>query len=402
MYGFKKTPHLQAGTLNNATQGASQFSCDDFQRDQPQLEARDGKKKMTSPSDVLVPSSSIAAAQTSAFSPDQPTLDFSKAGYDPALNLSLPAILQTLASIQEEQKVLISEFADLKQHNQLLWQEAVNARQRADRQEEAIGKMIRFLGRFVKMNSREGRNVEQESGAQILNHDEESERGKEVVLHRQPQPDIAITPEFDVNTPTDLNFQPENHHDQFMTLFNEMTPNQVNALVTSYFPPQPYPSADPEQTVVHPSSITSPAATSVTPGSVPDTQVTPSHLLWTTTDDIEKDVDIAGSNIQDWVDDFAHGLQASAGATQADPLALGDSFLDPTAFTGPFSFDGVVEPFPGPSVAGHLDTSEYSTSTLGGLAYPSPKAQSAAVGSGIKRPVSAAGDESESKRARIG
>ncbi|KAI8384824.1 uncharacterized protein BYT42DRAFT_612494 [Radiomyces spectabilis] len=116
MYGFHKVPHLQQGVLqkDNASE-RWEFSNPNFQRNQPDLMLLVTRKKGRDP-------------------------DEKETG-----NLDLQHILDELQAIKKHQMNISSQLQTIQQDNTQLWQETMAARERHQRHQETIDKILRFL-----------------------------------------------------------------------------------------------------------------------------------------------------------------------------------------------------------------------------------------------------------------
>lgn len=116
MYDFHKVPHLQQGVLIAESEYEIwEFSNPHFQKFRPDLL-------------VLV---------TRKRNRDRDTVD--------PENISLSTIVQDLSTIKKYQSTIGTEIRDLHRDNEILWQETLNAREKYQRHQEAIEKILQFL-----------------------------------------------------------------------------------------------------------------------------------------------------------------------------------------------------------------------------------------------------------------
>ncbi|KAF9918972.1 stress-responsive transcription factor hsf1 [Lobosporangium transversale] len=117
MYGFHKVPHLQQGVLMPDSDSEQwEFSNPHFQRNQPDLLYLVSRKKA------------------------------SNANEDKdALTMDLGHILQEVTAIKRHQVAISTDLKNIERDHQALWQESVAARERHQRQQETIDKILRFL-----------------------------------------------------------------------------------------------------------------------------------------------------------------------------------------------------------------------------------------------------------------
>ncbi|RKP08046.1 hypothetical protein THASP1DRAFT_5540, partial [Thamnocephalis sphaerospora] len=113
MYGFHKVPHIQQGVLVADSDEAEQweFSNANFRRDQPDLLCLVQRKK----------------------------------GRDTTRAAGIHQILQELAAVKKHQLAISEELKDIQRENRELWSEAAVARDRHERQQDTIDKILRFL-----------------------------------------------------------------------------------------------------------------------------------------------------------------------------------------------------------------------------------------------------------------
>ncbi|KAF9109573.1 stress-responsive transcription factor hsf1 [Mortierella sp. AM989] len=117
MYGFHKVPHLQQGVLMPDVDSEQwEFSNPNFQRNQPDLLYLVARKK------------------ASGTNEDKD-----------ALTMDVGHILQEVAAIKRHQVAISTELKNIERDHQSLWQESVTARERHQRQQETIDKILRFL-----------------------------------------------------------------------------------------------------------------------------------------------------------------------------------------------------------------------------------------------------------------
>ncbi|KAG0315585.1 stress-responsive transcription factor hsf1 [Podila horticola] len=117
MYGFHKVPHLQQGVLMpDADSEQWEFSNPHFQKNQPDLLYLVSRKK----------------ASNGAEDKD-------------ALTMDLGHILSEVTAIKRHQVAISSDLKNIERDHQSLWQESMAARERHQRQQETIDKILRFL-----------------------------------------------------------------------------------------------------------------------------------------------------------------------------------------------------------------------------------------------------------------
>ncbi|KAK9765099.1 Heat shock transcription factor [Basidiobolus ranarum] len=116
MYGFHKIPHLQQGVLQ-ADEGAEhwEFSNPHFLKNQPDLLCLVSRKRGRE-------------------------ADEKEGG-----GLDLNNVMNEITAIRKHQFTISSDLKNLQRENQQLWQETLSSRERYNRQQETIDKILRFL-----------------------------------------------------------------------------------------------------------------------------------------------------------------------------------------------------------------------------------------------------------------
>jgi hypothetical protein len=116
MYGFHKVPHLQQGVLQSDSDTEWwEFSNPHFQRNHPDLLLLVTRKKGRDQEEKETP------------------------------GLDLNHILDEITAIKKHQMNISSELKNIQQDNQVLWQETMAAREKHQRHQETIDKILRFL-----------------------------------------------------------------------------------------------------------------------------------------------------------------------------------------------------------------------------------------------------------------
>ncbi|KAG0348217.1 stress-responsive transcription factor hsf1 [Podila humilis] len=117
MYGFHKIPHLQQGVLlPDAESEQWEFSNPHFQKNQPDLLCLVSRKKASNGNEDK-----------------------------DALTLDLNHILSEVTAIKKHQIAISSDLKNIERDHQSLWQESITARERHQRQQDTIDKILRFL-----------------------------------------------------------------------------------------------------------------------------------------------------------------------------------------------------------------------------------------------------------------
>ncbi|KAI8338077.1 hypothetical protein BC941DRAFT_494379 [Chlamydoabsidia padenii] len=121
MYGFHKVPHLQHGVLHSDSDSEQwEFSNPHFQRNQPDLLLLVTRKKGRENDE----SGTTTTTNT---------------------NIDLQRILEEIQVIKQHQMNISSQLKSIQDDNSILWQETISARERHQRHQETIDKILRFL-----------------------------------------------------------------------------------------------------------------------------------------------------------------------------------------------------------------------------------------------------------------
>jgi len=135
MYGFHKIPHLQQGVLkSDSTTEHWQFFHEHFRRgEEDRLVYIERKKQQAQPK-----SSTSAAEQQGQLA--LPATDSTQPS-----NLDIHSIVTGISAIRRHQTTISTELQELKQSNEALWRESMEARNRHTKQQDTINRIIRFL-----------------------------------------------------------------------------------------------------------------------------------------------------------------------------------------------------------------------------------------------------------------
>jgi len=171
MYGFHKIPHLQQGVLRSDT-GETEywnFAHENFRRDQPDLLCLIHRKKgniqqQPGVATILGPEEGILDVRDPN-TPQSTTVPISPHGImNPGPGsgqvLDVNSILQGIATIKKHQTTISEELQQLKQSNQLLWQESMAVRERLQKNEDTVQRIVKFLAGVFGNRRAEGAHSE--------------------------------------------------------------------------------------------------------------------------------------------------------------------------------------------------------------------------------------------------
>lgn len=151
MYGFHKIPHLQQGVLRSDSDTEFwNFAHSNFHRGQPDLLCLIQRKKQ-----VAQPGDEVASVDVrdpaAAGAAGAGAVGVPGAGPSTTATLSsgqildIHSIVNGIAAIKRHQTAISSELNELKQSNQLLWQDSMAARTKHQKQQDTINRIVKFL-----------------------------------------------------------------------------------------------------------------------------------------------------------------------------------------------------------------------------------------------------------------
>ncbi|KAF4576418.1 stress-responsive transcription factor hsf1 [Pleurotus pulmonarius] len=146
MYGFHKIPHLQQGVLRSDQEAEFwNFEHPNFHRGQPDLLCLIQRKKQAPQSNDLTNDSSDPNPQSTSSPPTNPDPSPATATLGNGQVLDIHSIINGIAAIKRHQTTISAELNQLKRSNQLLWQESLAARQRHQKHQDTINRILKFL-----------------------------------------------------------------------------------------------------------------------------------------------------------------------------------------------------------------------------------------------------------------
>ncbi|KAL5511603.1 CTA8 [Sanghuangporus vaninii] len=136
MYGFHKIPHLQQGVLKSESETEIwNFEHPNFRKGQPDLLCLITRKKQAQER----PSEDISLGEKDGTTPGL------VGGFNPGSLVDINSIINGIAAIKRHQATISADLNDLKASNQHLWQEALEARERHQKQQDTINRILKFL-----------------------------------------------------------------------------------------------------------------------------------------------------------------------------------------------------------------------------------------------------------------
>lgn len=154
MYGFHKIPHLQQGVLKSDTETEFwNFAHANFHRGQPDLLCLiQRKKQIQQRGDEDLQTTiafggtlPVAGTAVGATASGATTAQNGNATLSAGQILDIHSIANGITAIKRHQATISSELSELKRSNQLLWQDALAARGRQQKQQDTINRIVKFL-----------------------------------------------------------------------------------------------------------------------------------------------------------------------------------------------------------------------------------------------------------------
>ncbi|SJL01464.1 uncharacterized protein ARMOST_04786 [Armillaria ostoyae] len=140
-YGFHKVPNLQQGVMNASMDvEQSQYAHPYFQR---------GKEDQL----ILIrPTKQAKDRPTIGFEQGSSSVPSSGAGQQ----LDMHAVLNGITAIRKQQTAITQDLNELKRSDQLLWEEALQARNRHTKLQDTVNRIVKFLATLITQPSGSG------------------------------------------------------------------------------------------------------------------------------------------------------------------------------------------------------------------------------------------------------
>ncbi|KAF5344078.1 hypothetical protein D9758_008867 [Tetrapyrgos nigripes] len=288
MYGFHKIPHLQQGVLKSDSDAEhSQFAHPDFHRGQEDRLIFIERKKQTGSAReqgvIDFPSSSQPNPAQNSLPPNQA--------------LDIHSIVSGIAAIRRHQNSISAELNELKRSNQILWQESMEARNRYQKQQDTINRIVKFLagvfGHHTNSSPRDSKQGDSPShsvvpGARLMIEDTKRDSGPKVgivevrdednvspveVFSRETSPFVTVETPADTTVSRATSRPPSDAPSPLMSSFTVNTPGHDGT------PRQDYPTSPTETATSNNNSIISTQPRYSTSGMLNDSNLpfSPSH-----------------------------------------------------------------------------------------------------------------------------
>lgn len=150
MYGFHKIPHLQQGVLKSDTDTEFwNFAHANFHRGQPDLLCLIQRKKQApqqgDESAIELRDGNIGVGLVGGTTASGGIAAEGNTTTSNGQVLDIHSILSGINAIKRHQTTISAELNELKRSNQLLWQDALAARARHQKQQDTINRIVKFL-----------------------------------------------------------------------------------------------------------------------------------------------------------------------------------------------------------------------------------------------------------------
>lgn len=150
MYGFHKIPQLQQGVLKSDSDVEIwNFAHPHFRRGEPHLLNFIQRKRQAAQGaqgDIAIEGAATGAGVIGTIDFHDATAGANGAGTPAAGQvLDIQSIVNGISAIQRHQSTIQTELAELKQSNQLLWQDAMDVRTKYQKQQDTINRIVKFL-----------------------------------------------------------------------------------------------------------------------------------------------------------------------------------------------------------------------------------------------------------------
>ena len=149
MYGFHKIPQLQQGVLKSDSDVEIwNFAHPHFRRGEPHLLNFIQRKRQAvqgTQGEGVLEGVAPAAGVISTIDFHDPTNGPSGGVTTSGQVLDIQSIMNGISAIKRHQSSIQAELSDIKQTNQLLWQDAMDVRTKYQKQQDTINRIVKFL-----------------------------------------------------------------------------------------------------------------------------------------------------------------------------------------------------------------------------------------------------------------
>jgi heat shock transcription factor len=150
MYGFHKIPQLQQGVLKSDSDiEIWNFAHPHFRRGEPHLLGFIQRKRQAAQNaqgDGIVEGVAAGAGAVGTIDFHDATTNSTTTGASTSGQLlDIQSIVNGISAIKRHQSSIQAELAEIKQSNQLLWQDAMDVRAKYQKQQDTINRILKFL-----------------------------------------------------------------------------------------------------------------------------------------------------------------------------------------------------------------------------------------------------------------
>jgi len=149
MYGFHKIPQLQQGVLKSESDVEIwNFAHPHFRRGEPHLLNFIQRKRQAAQAtqgEGILEGVTTGAGVIGTIDFHDPTNGASGGATASGQVLDIQSIMNGISAIKRHQSIIQGELSDIKQTNQLLWQDAMDVRAKYQKQQDTINRIVKFL-----------------------------------------------------------------------------------------------------------------------------------------------------------------------------------------------------------------------------------------------------------------
>jgi heat shock transcription factor, other eukaryote len=149
MYGFHKIPHIHQGVLNSQSANESwEFAHEYFKRGQTDQLMLIERKKPVGQGKEQAGALTFLGGELSSVTQNVP--DVSQALTQP---LDMSVLVRNIADVRQQQEHIKKDLEELKSSNGVLWQMAMDAREKHQKQQDTVNRIIKFLAGIFGQHS---------------------------------------------------------------------------------------------------------------------------------------------------------------------------------------------------------------------------------------------------------
>ncbi|KAM5532338.1 hypothetical protein V8D89_014017 [Ganoderma adspersum] len=268
LYGFRKISSLQQGLLRlDHDSETIQFAHPNFHRGQPDLLSLIHRKRNPPAHNAQTDSSALGLLQTSISQDYQ--------GQSQAVDVR--SIVESINAIRRQQQVIAEDLSALRQSNDALWKEAIEARERHTKHEDTINRILKFLaglfGRVIEARASHGGGRAVPANRLLIgNGRTDTSRCEDSDMDAHSEPGSREHSPFSVAS------------ERFATIDSPLTPATITE-VHDHAPKTPRSilnelQTQPQTSVPFPLSTTAPSTSNPTPANIPNPNPADPESIW--------------------------------------------------------------------------------------------------------------------------